>query len=322
MSTTPNNGPSGASGDSVLTEAFLETIESRHTRRAYRRDLRGFFGHDDVTADEAAGVRPPEIRRHLDAMTRDGLAASTRRRRLAALKRLFDWLVDRGTVDVNPARAQRIRTNARAADARAGGSSTSESTDAGPDTLTRSETERLIRATESAGLAAERDRGLLLTILYGALRRSEAAALNAEHVRPLGRYWVIDLPAGDAWASAYIKVPDRVAAAIEEVVDAYAIDQGALWRSLSNRNRDARLTADAIYKVVRRTGERAGLEGVTVEKLRQTGLRLAAEAGATLQQVQTHARLQTAAAASRYAESATAGKRLRDSAVDFVELDV
>ena len=146
--------------------------------------------------------------------------------------------------------------------------------------------------------------------------------MNVSHVRPLGRHWVIDLPSGDMWASAYVKIPEPVVEAIDSVQTRYDIDEGALWRSLSNRNRGARMTPDAIYKVVRRTGRRAGLAPVTVETLRQSGLALALKAGATMQQVQLHGRLQSARSVERLVDANGRENRLGENAVDFVSLNV
>ncbi|PSR00768.1 MAG: hypothetical protein BRD54_06945 [Bacteroidetes bacterium SW_8_64_56] len=119
-----------------------------------------------------------------------------------------------------------------------------------------------------------------------------------------------------------MKVPETVVDAIEATRSRYGIDEGALWRSLSNRNRGARMTPDAIYKAVRRTGRRAGLGAVTIDTLRQTGLRLAMDAGATLQQVQLHGRLKSAGSVERFADTDDQENRLGDGAVDFVDLEV
>lgn len=290
--------------------AFLASFDSPHTRRAYKTDVKAFLR--DV--DDLRRATPTDVGDHIRAMERSGRAAATVRRRLSAVRRLYDWLVDRGTMDRNPARAYRHAPSPAPAAA-------TPAADA-PSTLSRSETERFLQATAEAGESSVRDRGLVLTILYGALRRAEVAAMNVEHVRPLGRHWVVDVPEGASWSAAYVKVPALVVEAIDAVRDRYGIEGGALWRSLSNRNRGARLTPDAIYKVVRRTARRAGLEGVDVEALRHTGLRLAVEAGASLQQVQVHARLQSATSADRYAPAESRPGRLQENAADFVELDV
>lgn len=299
-----------------LLNHFLDQTDSQHTRRAYRTDLTDFLDArpGEVTPERIDQVRREDVRAYVQSLRSEGLSVSTQRRRLAAIRGFFDWLMDEGHVDRNPARACQVDLGQSP--------SRHHEPDDHASILTEPEIETLIQATEEAGAAAVRDRGLLLTILYAALRRAEVAAMNVEHVRPLGRHWVVDLPAGDAWSSAYVKIPETVVETIEQVQARYDIDEGALWRSLSNRNRGSRLTPDAIYKLVRRTGRRAGLDDVTVETLRQTGLRLALDAGASMQQVQLHARLQSTSSIERLADPGDQKNRLSQSAVDLLDLDV
>jgi site-specific recombinase XerD len=141
-------------------------------------------------------------------------------------------------------------------------------------------------------------------------------------VRPLGRHWVIDLPSGKGRTGSYVKIPDPVVGAIDAVQSRYDINEGPLWRSLSNRNYGERLTPDAVYKIVRRTGEAAGFQDVSVETLRHTGLTLAIQAGASLRQVQMHARLQSTTSAERYADTAASSGRLTESAAEYIDLDL
>lgn len=299
-----------------LLDRFSAHIDSEHTRRAYRTDLTDFFERlgKTSTPEGLQKLTRADVRTYIRSLQSEGLSESTQRRRLSALRRFFDWVMEQGYLDRNPARACQIDLGHSR--------NSSDSKQAEPSVLSKADAEALIRATGGAGSADLRDRGMLLTILYGALRRKEVAMMNVKHVRPLGRHWVIDLPAVDSWSSAYVKIPETVVEAIERVQTRYGIDEGALWRSLSNRNRGARMTPDAIYKVVRRTGERAGLGRVTVETLRQTGLRLALDAGASVQQVQLHGRLQSASSVERLSDASGKSSRLSESAVDFVDLDV
>lgn len=299
-----------------LVFQYLAQIDSAHTRRAYRRDLTHFIEHLNSTGrKDIAESSINDIRTFIDTLQSEGLSRSTQQRRLSALRRFFDWLVGQDYSDRNPARACQVDlTHPTNLDSERDGASAS--------VLTKSETETLIQSTEDAGEATVRDRALLLTILYGALRRAETAAMNVEHVRPLGRHWVIDVPAGESWSSAYVKIPETVTEAIDRVQSRYDINTGALWRSLSNRNRGARMTPDAIYKVVRRTAERAGFGNVTVETLRRTGLHLAVNAGASIQQVQLHGRLKLASSMEWLTNTGRTRSRLNENAVDFVELDI
>jgi integrase len=157
-----------------------------------------------------------------------------------------------------------------------------------------------------------------LTIVYGALRRGEVAALEVDDVRPLGRYWILDL-SEDAQGSDYVRIPEVVVEAIERMKDAYDITKGALWRSRSNQNRGAPMSPDAIYKVIRRVAGQAGLDSVSIDELRRTGLQLALEGGATLPQVRAHGRFNDSTSVARFVEERSS--ELGASAIEHIELE-
>jgi integrase len=142
--------------------------------------------------------------------------------------------------------------------------------------------------------------------------------MDVEHVRPLGRYWILDLPEAKGGTDQYVKIPDHVVEAIEDMKDHRNIESGPLWRSISNRNRGDRLTADAIYKLVKRTAERAELPDIGAHALRHTGCTLAIDSGASIQQVQTHARHKDIDTTMTYVHQRN---KLRDSAADHISLD-
>jgi integrase len=184
--------------------------------------------------------------------------------------------------------------------------------------LTQQQAQKLLRAADDAGEAAVRDRALIATLIHCVLRRSEAAAMDVRHIRPLGHYWVLDLPQAKGGTDQYVKMPARVVETIDQMRAHYGIREGALWRSTSNRNRGDRITGDAIYKMVRRTAERAGLPDIGAHALRHTGCTLAIESGASIQQVQTHARHKDIDTTMTYIHQRD---KLRDSAADHIHLE-
>ena len=291
-----------------LIDSFLEGISSQQTRRAYRTDLRRFFSEGEVDTSLVQAIEPEGIQTFLRAMHRNDQSQSTQRRRLSALRRFFDWLIKQGDRTQNPARhpeVQLLRPDSRSSSR----------------TLTKDETEALIEAALEPTRTGLRDRALILTIVFGALRRHEVASLDVDDIRPLGRYWVLDLQASQQH-SGYVRIPETVVEAIEQMKDRYGIDRGRLWRSLSNRNRGTPMSPDAIYKVVRRVAGRAGLDAVSIDVLRRTGLQLALRGGADVPQVQAHGRLSDSSSAARLHDGEERSGRLGDSAVEYIDLDV
>ncbi len=293
--------------------AFIDDLETEHTQRAYRTDLTNFFAHvaEDSSDLRVDHVTSADIRDFLRAMREKELSYATRRRRVSAIRAFYDWLVKRDLASGNPARDAGIQL-------RRMGEEGEESL----RFLEKEELETLVATAGESDRTGPRDQGLILVIVYAALRRSEVAALNIEHVRPLGRHWVIDVPSSSGARGGFVKIPELAASAVQRIVEMYDEEEGPLWRSASNRNRGNRMSPDAIYKCIRNHGREAGLGTIDIETLRRSGLRLASASGARPVQIQSQARLQEVASAVRYFDSEPEEARLQNTATDHIHLDV
>ncbi len=290
-----------------LLVAYLHRFDRPQTRRAYENDLTQFFGTSEIDVPLARRATFLHVNEHIAELERQGLKASTIRRRISAIRGFFDWLEALELIDRNPAHKQLIR--------RVRNVSRRDQTIV---VLTAAQAERLVAAAADRGQASVRDRAMILTMLHCVLRRSEVSAMNFEHVRPLGRYWVLDIPESKGGADQYVKIPDHVVEEIDEVRREYAHTTGAVWRSLSNNSRGKRLTPESIYRIVRASAIRAGLEvEIGAHTLRHTGCTLAIDAGATLQQVKDHARHKKIETTMVYIHQRD---RLRDSAADYINV--
>jgi site-specific recombinase XerD len=237
-----------------------------------------------------------------------GYKPATIKRRIAAIRGFFEWLLALDALEKNPANRHVLR-RVRSSAAR----------DRALLVLTAEQAARLVEAASEAGDAAPRDRALILTLLHCVLRRSEAAGMDVEHVRPLGHYWVLDLPATKGGSDQYVKMPAHVVEEIDAMKACYGITDGPLWRSLSNNSRGNRLSERSVYGIVDAAARRAGLpEEVGAHTLRHSGCTLAIEAGASIQQVQAHARHKNIETTMVYVHQRD---RLRDSAADYIRID-
>jgi hypothetical protein len=88
-------------------EFFAANIRNPHTRRAYYRAAEEFLTWcADAGVASIAAVQPVHVATWIEASTRE-LAAPSVKQRLAALRHLFDWLVNGQVVPVNPAHTVR-----------------------------------------------------------------------------------------------------------------------------------------------------------------------------------------------------------------------
>jgi integrase len=296
-----------ASPETNLVEAFLHRFDNERTRRSYRNDLRQFFGMESVSLHVASQVTFFHVNEYLGVLEREGRKPATIRRRLAAVRGFFDWLDALDLVSDNPTKKQLLRKLPRI-----------RSVDRPILVLTAAQAARLVEAASESEDVGPRDEALVKVLLYLVLRRSEAAAMDVEHIRPLGSYWILDLPDTKGGPGQYVKVPDHLIADVDRYRAHYGITSGPLWRSHSRSSRGHRLTPHSIYRIVRSAAQRAGLPEIGAHTLRHTGCTLAIEAGASLQQVQTHARHKKLETTMTYIHQRD---RLRESAADFISID-
>jgi site-specific recombinase XerD len=293
--------------DTDLLPLYLLRYEAVNTRRSYANDLSRFFGASSVTLQMARQITFVEVNRHLEALAAGGARPATIQRRAAALSGFFSWLVALGVLEHNPADPRLIRRTKQV-----------RRRDRVVTVLTREDARRLLDAFDPENESYVRDRTLLLVLLHCVLRRSEARDMDFEHIRPSGRFWILDLPSAKGGADQYVKIPDRVAEALHHHRDHYGYSSGPVWRSLSNNSRNRRLSTTSIYNIVHEASLRAGIAAnVGAHTLRHTGCTLAIEAGASIQQVQSHARHKNLETTMIYVHQRD---RLKDSAADYIDI--
>lgn len=161
---------SGAVGAWLGFLAFERGLSPR-TRAAYASDVADFArrARIDPAAPAAAWgrVRTPEIRAWLERSRRDGLAATTRARRLVAVKSFFAWLRAEDAIATDPAA---IIVQARRSVVL-------------PHSVSREDAERFLALSGPATRENVRDRALT-EVLYGCgLRASEVVGLSLDSVR-------------------------------------------------------------------------------------------------------------------------------------------
>ncbi len=186
---------------------FLEELKrenaSEHTIRNYGADLRQFLEYFTPP-----GGQPPApgaidalaIREWLGDLYRRRLAAVTIRRKMAAVRSFFQFLVRHGIVEVNRARLV----------------STPKTPKLLPRVPSAEQTNRILDqlpASEIRRKYPERDRAIL-EMLYGCgLRVSELAGLNMEDLDVAGRWIRVR---GKGKKEREVPVPGKAAEALEE----------------------------------------------------------------------------------------------------------
>ena len=86
-----------------FVEFFIATIRNKNTRKSYLRAVERFFTWcDQIGLAELSSLRPLHVATYIEALSQSHERASVKLH-LAAIRRLFDWLVTGGILPINPA---------------------------------------------------------------------------------------------------------------------------------------------------------------------------------------------------------------------------
>ncbi|MFZ1962218.1 MAG: tyrosine-type recombinase/integrase [Roseiarcus sp.] len=177
-----NNAPaliaaSGPRATHRFLEFFTAQIRNPHTRRAYARAATEFFDWLDARGvTQLAAIESGHVAAYVEQLRRTR-SAPTAKLRLAALRRLFDWLAAGEIMPANPAAAVRgprhvVRRGKTAA-------------------LEPAEARRLIDAIDARSVIGLRDRALIGLMVYSFARIGAATAMRVEDVVSRnGRLWL------------------------------------------------------------------------------------------------------------------------------------
>lgn len=263
---------------------WFANLTNAHTRRAYEKAVGDFM--------RFAGIARPEefrtvTRAHIIAWRDDLRARVTKagtpwsdasiRHRLSALAALFEYLCDQNAVTHNP-----VKGVARPK---------SESGEGKTPALGDHQARELLVAPEAETIKSKRDRAILSTLLFHALRREELSKLKVKDARH-ARKGVPHLKvSGKGGKTRYLPLHPGTQALIHDYLEAagHGVDEnGALFRPVRN-NRTGELkgaiTPDGIYRLVRAYSAVLGFE-IGAHSLRATAATNALDHEADIAKVQ------------------------------------
>jgi integrase/recombinase XerD len=261
-----------------LDHAAVERGLSQHTVTAYSNDLRGaaeFLSSRGKSATRAPGgwgaVTRSDIEKLIGDMDERGYSATTKARKVAALKSFLGFLKSEGAIADNPAAGVRSPRVGRRL----------------PKALTVEDAGRLIEAAASApGPQGQRDYAMLELLYASGMRASEISGLDVSNV---------DLNSATARAfgkgskERVIPLHDAAVAAVAgylasaRPVLAHGRDEEALFLD----TRGSRITRQGIWLRVRRSAALAGITArVTPHTLRHSFATHLLHGGASLRHVQ------------------------------------
>lgn len=258
------------------------------TRRAYENALQDFMRFTGVTqAQEFRQVTRGHVIAWRDNLRQREISGATIRHRLAALSSLFEYLCDKNAVTHNPVKG--VKRPAV------------ESYEGKTPALGDHQARALLDRPGNDSLKGKRDRAILATLLYHALRREELCTLAVKDFKHERRGVAHLCVHGKGGKTRYIPLHPAASGWVYDYLEAAGhVDDthGALFRPIrNNRSGDLQksLSPDAVYKLVRTYSKALGFE-VGAHALRATAATNALDHQADIAKVQEwlgHANIST-----------------------------
>ncbi|MGH3784099.1 MAG: tyrosine-type recombinase/integrase [Pseudonocardiaceae bacterium] len=272
-----------AEGEQLLVAAWLVSLRSARTRRAYFGDIAVWLGWLRERRLDPLAVGRVQVDMWVRAHSDAGAQASTVRRRLSALSSWYRYLAAHDVIAHQPV-AGVVRPYVDPDHTETIG-------------LDRDQARALLAAADAdAGRARLRTAAALRLLLHNSLRVDELCQAG---VADLGHDRGHRVLAVRRKGNRSTRVP--LAPSTWDALEAYLVDRSQRaglddWRELHGpllaTDTGGRLRQSQLWELVQRLAKAAGIESwaqLSVHSLRHTGITLALDAGATLRDVQDYA---------------------------------
>lgn len=271
-----------------LEAEWFANLANQATRRAYQAALGDFMRFTGIAqAEEFRIVTRAHVIAWRDDLARRQLSATTVRHRLSALASLFEYLCDRNAVTHNPVKGVKRPVP--------------ETYEGKTPALGDHQARLLLEAPDAATLKGKRDRAMLATLLYHALRREELCKLTIKDFRHQRRGVPHLQVSGKGGKTRYLPLHPAASGLITEYLEhaGHGEDEGgALFRPVHHNRAvagDRAITPDAVYKMVRGYSAALGFR-IGAHSLRSTAATNALDHHADIAKVQEwlgHANIST-----------------------------
>lgn len=258
----------------VLINEAVDSLQSEHTRKAYRADMLDFA--DWLRAQGAIPLNKAAVSRYREWMLSHGRGETAVNRALSAIRKMLREAADNSHIDPRDAESAAKVQGVKRPGTRAG------------NWLTIDQLGELLNAPDDSGMRGKRDRAVLALLAGGGLRREELAGLTLEHIQQREGRWVIVDIRGKRNKIRTIPIAAWVKTLVDRWCDAAGITSGPVVSQLSKGGTitAAATTTKAIFRVVNKYGRAIGQGKLAPHDLRRTYAKLARGAGAPLEQIQ------------------------------------
>jgi site-specific recombinase XerD len=270
----------------AIIKTICNSVQSKHTRRAYARALRDFMAW--YQEQGWPGLSKSTVQAYLADRRADGMGIGSYNQARSAIMRLVREAVDNQALSSDVASSIEHISSLKRNGVRMG------------NWLTREQAEQLIKTPDISTLAGLRDRAILAVLLGTGIRRTELTSLTFEHIQQREGRWVICDLIGKGDKIRSVPMPSWCKGTIDAWAQSAGISSGLIFRAINKGDRIAgdSITPQGIYYLVINYSRMAFGEDGIIEPhdARRSFAHLARSGGAQLEQIQLalgHASIQT-----------------------------
>ena len=257
---------------------WFANLGNKSTRRAYQNALQDFMQFTGIhKPSEFRSVNRAHVIAWRDDLLHRALSSMTIRHRLSALSSLFEYLCENNAVTHNPVKGVK-RPAVQGYEGKT-------------PALGDDQARKLLDAPDNVSVKGKRDRAILATLLYHALRREELTKLKVKDFKHERRGVVHLNISGKGGKTRYVPLHPAASGLIVDYLEAAGHgeeDSGALFRPVHRgriQGSQKTITPDAIYKIVRGYAAALGFE-IGAHGLRATAATNALDHEADIAKVQ------------------------------------
>jgi len=254
--------------------AVLHSLAAASSQESYGHAINEFITW--YCSEPRLAFNRTVVLRYRFFLEQKSLAPSTINVRLAAVRRLAYEASDTGLLSPELAAGIRRVKGAKRLGVRIG------------NWLTLDQSRALLGKSPLENLRGKRDRAILALLIGCGLRRAELVGLGTEDFQMREEHWVIADLVGKGQHIRTVPVPVSVKGAVDEWTAAAGIHDGAIFRRVSRLGKvwGDKITAKAIWHVVKAAAKHAGIKELAPHDLRRACARLCHLAGGELEQIQ------------------------------------
>ena len=257
---------------------WFANLTNKATRRAYENAIKDFMRFTGIQKpEEFRTVTRAHVIAWRDDLTYRARNGSTIRHRLSALASLFDYLCEKNAVTHNPVKGvKRPKV---------------DSQEGRTPALGDHQARKLLDAPDGNKLKTKRDRAILATLLYHALRRDELCKLTVKDFKHERRGVPHLKVSGKGGKTRYVPLHPAVSGLVFDYLESagHGSDEaGALFRPIKNNTGSGlanAITPDGVYRLVRAYSTELGFT-IGAHSLRATAATNALDHQADIAKVQ------------------------------------